>query len=151
MTSAAATPAQYLKELPADRARYVTRLWEIVAANLPKGFEQTMTYGMPGFVVPHSTYPGGYYVDPKQPLPFLSIASQKNYVSLYHYGLYADPVLLKWFTAEYPKHSSARLDMGKSCIRFKKPEQIPYELIGELAKKMTVKDWIALYEKTVKK
>jgi hypothetical protein len=105
-----------------------------------------MSYGMPGWVVPHSIYKPGYHCDPKLPLPFLSIASQKNFIAIYHMGIYADPDLLKWFTTEFPKHSSAKLDMGKSCIRFKKPEHIPVKLMGELAKKMTPKQWIDLYE-----
>lgn len=151
MTSDAKTPSQYLKELPADRKEAVTKLRDVVAKNIPKGFEETMTYGMIGFVVPHSIYPAGYHCTPELPLPFLSIASQKNYIALYHMGLYADPSLLKWFTSEYPKHSSAKLDMGKSCIRFKKPEHIPYKLIGELAKKMTVKDCVGFYEKNLKR
>lgn len=106
---------------------------------------------MLGYVVPHSLYPAGYHCDPKTPLPFLAIASQKNFIALYHMGIYAKPELLKWFTTEYPKHSTAKLDMGKSCIRFKKPEHIPYTLIAELAKKMTVKDWIATYEMNLKR
>jgi uncharacterized protein YdhG (YjbR/CyaY superfamily) len=151
MTSEAKTPEQYLEELPAGRKEAVTKLREVVAKNLPKGFKETMSYGMLGFVVPHAIYPGGYHCDNKLPLPFLNIASQKNFIALYHMGLYADPVLLKWFTGEYPKHSTTKLDMGKSCIRFKKPEHIPYKLIGELAKKITVKDWIATYEKNLKR
>ncbi|PZR28537.1 MAG: hypothetical protein DI535_06560 [Citrobacter freundii] len=151
MTSDAKTPAQYLKQLPADRIEAVTKLRDTVVKNLPKGFEETMAYGMLGYVVPHSIYPDGYHCDPKQALPFLAIASQKNFIAFYHWGLYADPVLLKWFNEEYPKHSSARLDMGKSCVRFKKPEHIPYKLLGELTKKMTVKTWISLYEKNIKR
>lgn len=151
MTSDAKTPAQYLKQLPADRLEAVKKLWETIEKNIPKGFEPTMGYGMPGFVVPHPIYPSGYHCDPKQALPFLSIASQKNFIALYHMGIYADPALLKWFTEEYPKHSTTKLDMGKSCIRFKKPEQIPYKLIAELVKKMSVKDWISLYEKNLKR
>jgi|SRR6218665_355565 len=151
MTSDAKTPEQYLKQLPAGREEAVTKLRDTVVKNLPKGFEETMTYGMLGYVVPHSIYPNGYHCNPKHALPFLSIASQKNFIALYHMGLYANPVLMKWFTAEYPKHSTAKLDMGKSCIRFKKPEHIPYKLIAELAKKMTVKDWIGLYEKNLKR
>jgi hypothetical protein len=106
---------------------------------------------MIGYVIPHTLYPAGYHCKPELPLPFLNIASQKNFIAVYHMGMYADKKLLDWFTAEFPKHSKAKLDMGKSCIRFKKPEQIPFELIGELASKMTVKEWIALYEKNYKK
>jgi uncharacterized protein YdhG (YjbR/CyaY superfamily) len=151
MTSKATTPEQYLKELPADRKEAVNKLRDTIVNNIPNGFKETISYGMLGYVVPHSLYPGGYHCDPSLPLPFINIASQKNFIALYHMGLYSNPVLLKWFTAEYPKHSAGKLDMGKSCIRFKKPEHIPYKLIAELAKKVTVKDWIATYEKNVKR
>lgn len=150
MTSKATSPQQYLKELPADRKEAVTELREAIVKNLPKGFAEVMSYGMLGYVVPHDIYPAGYHCDPKLPLPFMAIASQKNFIALYHMGVYAMPELLKWFTSEYPLHSPAKLDMGKSCIRFKRPEHIPYKLIGELAKKMSVKDWISLYENKVK-
>ena len=151
MTSKATTPEQYLKELPAERKEAVSQLRNTVLKNLPKGFKEVMGYGMLGYVVPHDIYPAGYHCNPKLPLPFANIASQKNFIAFYHMGIYANPDLLKWFTQEYPKHSKARLDMGKSCIRFKKPEQIPYKLIGELVKKVSVKDWIAAYEKAFKR
>lgn len=151
MTSKATTPEQYLKELPADRKEAVTQLRNVVVKNLPKGFQEGMGYGMLGYSVPHSIYPAGYHCDPKQPLPFAGIASQKNFIAFYHMGVYAMPELLKWFVAEYPKHSTARLDMGKSCLRFKKSEHIPYKLIGELVKKVSVKDWISVYEQNIKR
>jgi hypothetical protein len=150
MISKATTPDQYIKELPADRKDAITQLRNTVLKNLPKGFKETMGYGMLGYVVPHEIYPAGYHCDPKLPLPFANIASQKNFIAFYHMGVYAMPDLLKWFTAEYPKHSSAKLDMGKSCIRFKKPEHIPYQLIGELIKKVSVKDWIKTYEANIR-
>ena len=118
--------------------------------NLPKGFQEQMSYGMLGFVVPHSVYPDGYHCDTSLPLPFINIASQKNFIALYHSGIYADPALSDWFVGEYSKYVNTKLDMGKSCIRFKKMETIPYELIGALCKKLTVTDWIALYEKNYK-
>ena len=151
MTSKATTPEQYLKELPDERKEAVSQLRNTVLKNLPKGFKEVMGYGMLGYVVPHDIYPAGYHCNPKLPLPFANIASQKNFIAFYHMGIYANPDLLKWFTQEYPKHSKAKLDMGKSCIRFKKPEQIPYKLIGELVKKVSVKDWIAAYEKAFKR
>ena len=151
MTSTATTPTAYVDSLPEDRKIAITELQKIIKKNLPKGFEETMQYGMLSYVVPHKLYPAGYHCKPTDALPFLSIASQKNFIAVYHMGMYADKKLLDWFTAEFPKHSKAKLDMGKSCIRFKKPEQIPFELIGELASKMTVKEWIALYEKNYKK
>ena len=106
---------------------------------------------MIGYVVPHKIYPAGYHPSPDLPLPFVSIASQKNHIALYHMGLYANPEIMDWFVREYPKHSKLKLDMGKSCIRFKNPEQIPFSLIGQLMKKISVKDWIEVYEKKIKK
>lgn len=146
MTSAAKTVDEYLTQIPEDRREAIAKLRKTIQKNLPKGFTEMMNYGMPSYVVPHSTYPNGYHCDPKLPLPFLSFASQKNFVALYHMGVYADPKLLKWFTEEYAKRVPGKLDMGKSCVRFKKPEQIPFELLGELCSKMTVKDWIGMYE-----
>lgn len=151
MTSQATTPEQYIKELPADRKEAITQLRNTILKNLPKGFKETMSYGMLGYVVPHEIYPAGYHCDPKLPLPFANIASQKNFIAFYHMGVYAMPELLKWFTTEYAKQSPAKLDMGKSCIRFKKPEHIPHKLIGELIKKVSVKDWIKIYEENVKR
>jgi len=142
-----ATVLDYIQSLPEDRQSAITKLCSIVKKNLPKGFEECISYGMIGYSVPHSLYPKGYHCDPKIALPFLSIASQKNFIAIYHMGIYADPTLLNWFTQEYPKHSKGKLDMGKSCIRFKKADQIPFELIAELATKMTPKQWIDLYEK----
>ena len=151
MISKATSPEQYLKELPEDRKQAIADLRNTVIKNLPKGFKEVMSYGMLGYVVPHDLYPAGYHCDPKLPLPFACIASQKNFIAFYHMGIYAMPDMLKWFTTEYPKHSSAKLDMGKSCIRFKKPEHIPHKLIGELIRKISVKDWIAGYEKNLKR
>ena len=147
----ASTPEEYIAQLPEERQPVIEKLRNTINKSLPKGFDEVISYGMPGWVVPHSTYPDGYHCDPKLPLPFLSIASQKNFVAVYHMGVYADKKLMEWFVKEYPKHCSTKLDMGKSCIRFKKIEQVPYELISELCKKMSVKDWVALYEKNYKK
>lgn len=151
MQSQASTPAQYLQELPDERKEAMTRLRDVIKKNLPKGFEEMMGYGMLGFAVPHSLYPAGYHCNPKDPLPFMGIASQKNFIALYHMGLYAMPDELQWFQTEWPKHSKKKLDMGKSCIRFKKPEDIPYELIGQLAKRIIVKEWIDVYETVLKR
>lgn len=151
MQSKASTPKEYLESLPEDRKDAISKLRNIIRKNLPKGFQEIMGYGMLGYAVPHKIYPAGYHCNPKDPLPFMGLASQKNFIAVYHMGIYSDPKLLKWFTTEYPKHSTAKLDMGKSCMRFKKLDQIPYKLIGELAQKMTVKDWINLYEKELKK
>ena len=151
MQSAATTPEEYIASLPEDRREAIQRLREVIRENLPQGFSEEMQYGMMGWAVPHSLYPAGYHCDPKTALPFLGMASQKNFVALYHMGIYADDALLKWFTSEYPKYSKRKLDMGKSCIRFKKMEDIPYELIGQLAAKMTPQDWISLYEDKFKR
>ncbi|MGQ1788118.1 MULTISPECIES: DUF1801 domain-containing protein [unclassified Saccharicrinis] len=145
------SPADYINQLPEDRQSAFKKLRNVILENLPEGFEETMSYGMIGYVVPHSLYPAGYHCDPKLPLPFMSIASQKNFVALYHSGIYADKKLHDWFVGEYPKHGKYKLDMGKSCIRFKKWDDIPYELIGELTRKMTSQDWINLYEENVKR
>ncbi len=145
MQIAANTPEEYIYKLPEERKEAITQLRNEIKSNLPDGFEETMNYGMIGYVVPHSIYPNGYHCDPKQPLPFINIASQKNHVAVYHMGIYADKKLLDWFTTEYIKQSKVKLDMGKSCIRFKKPEHITYDLIGKLASKMTPKEWIDIY------
>lgn len=146
MQSKAQTPEEYFDTLPIERKEAMKQLRNTILKNIPKGFKEVMSYGMVGYVVPHSTYPNGYHCDPKLPLPFLNIASQKNFIALYHMGIYSDPKLLDWFTKEFPKHCKAKLDMGKSCIRFKKPEQIPFALIGELVSKMTPQQWIERYE-----
>ena len=147
MQSKATNQEDYIQELPDDRKIVIEKIRKEIKKNLPKGFKEGMCYGMLGYVVPLSTYPNGYHCDPSLPLMFLSLASQKGFVALYHMGIYCDPKLLKWFTDEYPKYCKTKLDMGKSCIRFKKMEDIPYKLIGELCSKMTVDDWIQLYEK----
>lgn len=126
-------------------------LREVIRKGLPLGFEEEMSYGMMGYVVPHTLYPSGYHCDPKQPLPFMGIASQKNHIAVYHMGIYANEDLLNWFKEEYPKHSKTKLDMGKSCIRFKKPEHVPLALIGELASKMTPQEWVDLYTRAFKR
>ncbi|MFZ9031560.1 MAG: DUF1801 domain-containing protein [Robiginitalea sp.] len=147
----AKNPDDYLSGLPKDRQGPMRRLREVILDHLPDGFEETMSYGMIGYVVPHSRYPEGYHCDPKLPLPFINIASQKNYIALYHNGIYANPSLQKWFVEAYAKEVAGKLDMGKSCIRFKKPELIPYGLIGELCEKVAVDDWIATYERAIKR
>ena len=151
MISKAATVDEYIESLPEDRKAAMSALRKEIKKNLPKGFAESMGYGMLGWAVPHSLYPAGYHCDPKQPLPFISLASQKNFVAVYHMGVYADKKLCDWFTKEYAKQVKGKLDMGKSCIRFKKMDQIPYKLIGELASKMSPEDWIDLYEKNMKR
>ena len=150
MQSAATTPDEYCDQLPKDRKESMLKLRKEINKNIPKGFKEGMGYGMVGYYVPHSIYPAGYHCDPKLPLPFMSLASQKNFIAVYHMGIYMDQTLMDWFTAEYAKHVKGKLDMGKSCIRFKKPENIPFKLIGELAGKMTVAEWVEMYESEFK-
>jgi hypothetical protein len=151
MKATGTTVKEILTSLPADRAEPFNKLNDVIVKNLPQGFEAAISYGGLGYVVPHSIYPAGYHCKPSEPLPFAGIASQKNSINFYHMGIYADTNLLNWFVAEYPKHCKQKLDMGKSCIRFKKLDEIPYQLIGELMKKMTVKDWVTIYETKYKK
>jgi len=141
------TVKEFLDTLPQDRKKVLRTLRRTIKGNLPGGFKETISYGMLAYVVPLSRYPQGYHVTPDTPLPFISLASQKRHVAVYHMGIYADPKLLKWFTNNYAKVVETRLDMGKSCIRFKRMDAIPYDLIGKLATKMTPDDWIKLYEK----
>lgn len=150
MTSTAKSPQEYIDNLPEDRKAVIEKLRAIITENLPEGFEEVINYGMLGYVVPHSLYPDGYHCDPNTPLPFINLASQKNHIAVYHSGIYADPELLAWFQGEYPKHLKTKLNMGKSCIRFKNMKTIPYDLIGELCSKMSPSDWIARYEENIK-
>ena len=146
----ASTVEEYISQLPNERQEVVKKLQTVIRKNLPKGFEEGINYNMIGYYVPHSKYPNGYHCDPKLPLPFINLASQKNSVNLYHSGIYAKKELHDWFVSEYPKHSKRKIDMGKSCIRFKKLDDIPYELITELCTKMTVDEWISIYESVLK-
>lgn len=140
------SPQEYLDSLPDERKLVIENLRKVIKSNLPEGFQEGISYGMLGYVVPHSIYPKGYHCKPNLPLPFINIASQKNFIALYHMGIYANPELLNWFVAEYSIRVKTKIDMGKSCIRFRKMEDIPYELIGELAAKMAVSEWISIYE-----
>ena len=141
----------YFENIPEERQAAMKKLWKVISDNIPAKFEAVLSYGMPGYVVPHSVYPAGYHCNTKLPLPFMSIANQKNFVAFYHMGIYANPELLKWFVDEYPKHVKTKLDMGKSCIRFNKVENIPFELLGQLMTKMTVDEWIGIYDNAFKK
>ncbi len=147
MKAQSKTVNEILVNLPEDRVGPFNKLHEVIVKSLPNGFEPAISYGGLGYVVPHKLYPAGYHCKPSEPLPFAGIASQKGSINFYHMGIYADPKLLKWFVDEYPRHCKQKLDMGKSCIRFKKMDDIPYALIAKLMKKMTVTDWITLYEK----
>jgi len=151
MTSTAATPEDYIAQLPEDRKAPITKLNNLIKTNMPKGLEAGMSYGMLAYYVPKSIYPAGYHCKPFPPLPFINLASQKNYIALYHSGMYAKKELYDWFVAEYPKYATHKLDMGKSCIRFKKMDDIPYDLIEQLLGKMSIREWIDIYESTIKK
>jgi hypothetical protein len=150
MESKATTPEEYIESLPDDRKDIIRKIRKVILKNLPKGFKEGIGYGMIGYVVPHSLYPPGYHVDPSKPLMMMSLASQKNHIALYHMGLYGG-VHLDWFKKEWPKHSTKKLDMGKACIRFKKPEDVPLDLIGELCTRMTPQQWIHCYESMLNK
>lgn len=145
------TVQDYIAQLPEERKVAIEKLREVILANLPQGFEETISYGMIAYVVPHTIYPAGYHCDTKTPLPFISLASQKNFIALYHMGIYAKEEIKNWFVREYPQHSTTKLDMGKSCIRFKKIDKIPYSLIGKLATKMTWEQWVDIYEMQIRK
>lgn len=141
----------YISKIPEERQEVFRKFFDTVNDNLPEGFQETPAYGMVGWAVPLEKYPAGYHCTPGSPLPFMALASQKNFIAFYHMGMYADPQLLDWFVAEYPKYSKRKLDMGKSCVRFRKMDDIPFELIAEVSKKITLEEWIALYEKQYKK
>ena len=142
---------EYIKSLSDYRAEVVHELIKVIENNIPFGYVKKMNYNMPSFVIPHSIYPSGYHVTPDLPLPFIGVASQKNHIGFYHMGIYADSKLSDWFIKEYPKYCKSKLNMGKSCIRFKNMNDIPYKLVGELSKKMTTEDWISSYEKNIKR
>jgi hypothetical protein len=145
------TVETYLNHLVTERIEPMLKIRQSILNNLPKGFEECINYGMLGYVIPHSIYPAGYHCDPKLPLPFMGLASQKSHIGFYHMGIYADDTLLNWFQDEYAKTCKYKLDMGKSCIRFKKMEDIPFDLIGELVRKVLVQDWISIYENNLKR
>ena len=146
MQRTATSAADYIAQCPEDRQDALNQLRNAILSKLPAGFQEGIGYGMVGYAVPHSIYPAGYHCDPKQPLPFASFASQKNFIAFYHMGLYGMPELMKWFMDEYTKFAKGKIDMGKSCIRFKKPDQIPFELIAELMSKVSPQEWIDFYE-----
>lgn len=151
MQPVSTTVTEYIAALPSDRQEAITAIRSALAENLPAGFEEIFSSNMINYVVPHSIYPPGYHCNPKQALPFISLANQKNFVALYHMGLYADPETLDWFVAEYKNHSQRKLDMGKSCIRFKHLNDIPLNLIAELAQNMSVEKYLQVYERNYKK
>ena len=151
MTIKAISVEDYIQQVSEDKREAIIALRNVIKNNIPKDFEECINYNMIGYVVPHKLYPAGYHCDPKLPLPFVNLAAQKNFIALYHMGLYASPKLLDWFTSAYAKRAKGKLDMGKSCIRFKKTENIPFDLIGELMQKLSAKQWIEGYENAFRK
>lgn len=151
MQIAATSVEDYISKIPEERQEVLKELFDAINDHLPKGFKSNISYGMIGWAVPLETYAAGYHCAPGSPLPFINLASQKNFIAFYHMGLYAKPELLDWFVSEFPKYSTRKLDMGKSCVRFKKMDDIPFQLMAELSKKMTVEEWISIYESKFKR
>jgi len=145
------TVEEYIEALPEDRKAMIEKLRNVILDNLPEGYEEQLSYGMIGYVVPLSRYPKGYHAKEGEPLPFISLASQKNYIALYHMGLYGKPELEEWFVKEYSNRVPTKLNMGKSCIRFKNPDHIPYDLVAELCQKISVDEFIRIYEESLKR
>ena len=143
------TVKEYIAALPENRRSAIEKLRNVILSNLPDGFAEQLSYGMISYVVPLSRYPQGYHVKKGEPLPFMSLALQKNHIALYHMGMYGNKAVEEWFIDEYARRVSTKLDMGKSCIRFKKPDAIPYDLIAELCRKITVDEYIRFYEQAV--
>ena len=139
----------FIAALPDERKAAVAAIRDAIADNIPTGFEERIGMGGIMWVVPHSSFPAGYHCDPSKPLMLMSLTSTKGHVALHHMGLYGSGPLMKWFSGEWPKHSSKKLDMGKACIRFKKPGEAPLKLIGELAAKLTPQAWVEIYQKAL--
>lgn len=144
------TISEYLAGIPRERLPYFERLRESIKRGLPEGFVEQISSGMIGYVVPHSIYPAGYHCNPKDPLPYMNIASKKTGFSLYHLAIYGNKELYDWFMEGYSKIAKHKIDSGAGCVRFKYLEEIPFDLISELAAKMSVREWIEFYESTYK-
>ena len=140
----------YISQLPEERIKPINNLRKQILDNLPKGVEERISYGMIGYIIPHSIYPDGYHCTPELPLPFMNLASQKNFIAVYSMVIYAKKDLYDWFVSEYAKRCKYKLDIGKSCIRFKRMDDIPFDLIGELTAKVSAQEWIDLYESLYK-
>lgn len=151
MQSSAQTVQEYIERCPLDQKQALIQIRDTINEHIPEWFEECINYSMLGRVVPHSLYPNWYHCDPSLPLPFLNLAYQKKSISLYHMWLYSSPDLLAWFKDQYAIQSNKKLDMGKSCVRFKDYNEIPYGLIGELVSKISVAQRISLYESQIKK
>ena len=148
MQSKAKTVKEYLAALPEDRRKAIEEVRKVIRKNIDKAFEEGMQYGMLGYYLPHSKYPAGYHCDPKQPLPFASIASQKNHIGLYLFCIYCSEGETERFREEWLA-SGKRLDMGKSCVRVKRLEDIPLDVVGRTFKRVTAKKFVAAYEESL--
>ena len=149
MQSKARTVEEYLASLPEDRRKAITAVREVILRNLDKDYEEGMTYGMIGYYVPHRIYPAGYHVDPKQPLTFACLGSQKNYMSLYLMSVYGGGDHTDWFRKEWGK-TGKKLDMGKSCIRFKRAEDLALDVVGEAIRRVPARAYIQHVEAALK-
>ncbi|TWT45925.1 hypothetical protein RAS1_23610 [Phycisphaerae bacterium RAS1] len=145
MQSKAATVEKYLGELPEDRRRALQAVRAVILKNLDRQFEECMSYGMIGYVVPHSVFPPGYHCNPAQPLPFAGLASQKNYMSIYLMACYGNDAQEKWLREAWAR-AGKKLDMGKCCIRFRKLEDLPLEVVGEAIRRVRADEYIRHYE-----
>ena len=147
MATKPASPKAYLDSLPDDRRKAIAAVRATIRKNLPKGYAEGIQYGMLGYFVPHSVYPDGYHTDPSQPLPFISVASQKNHMALYLFCIYVDPKVQQRFVKEW-KASGCKLDMGKSCVRFKSIDDVPLDVLGKTVSRIPVKTFVKAYEAT---
>ena len=145
MQSTAKTIEEYLERLPEDRQAALRKLRAVIRKNLPKGFAEQMQYGMIGYVVPHSVYPDGYHCNPKEPLPFAGLASQKNHMAIYLMTVYQSVGLEAWLRGEFAQRKK-KLDLGKSCLRFKKLDDLPLDVVGELFGKVSLAEYVERYE-----
>ena len=145
------TVQEYVAAVPEGKAAHFRKLRSTIKRSLPKGFREVMSYGMIGYVVPHALYPAGYHCNPAEPLPFMGLASQKGAITFYHMGLYSNRELMEWFLKKYAALARHKIDIGKSCIRFKYWDEIPYDAIGELVRRIGVRQWIREYEAKLKK
>lgn len=140
---------EYIDTLPVDRKKVVSEIRKVINKNIPKGFRESVASNMIMWSVPHTAYPPGYHCDPSKPLMLMCLSATKGGISLHHMGLYGSGPLLNWFQGEWPKHSARKIDMGKACVRFKKLEDVPLDLIGELVTKLSPQKWVEVYERAL--
>ncbi len=147
MTNKINSVAEYIETLPEERKEIIEKLRKVIKENLPAGFEESISYGSIGYVVPLEIYPQGYHVETNTPLPFIGLSNWKNHISFSHWGIYINKELLEWFKDEYAKQAKYKLSMGKACVNLKRMNDIPYNLIGQLCRKISVFEFIEMYEK----